>query len=77
MATTRATCVEQRESGIGSVAPGDAEQCHYWAKGTGFGTGSTSQSWNIEQALIRQKLEEQHIVWLIRLLAQYINPGKI
>ncbi len=33
----------------------------YWAKGTGFGTGSTQQSWNVEQALMRQKSEEEHV----------------
>lgn len=43
----------------------------YWAKGTGFGTGSTQQSWDVEQALLRQKSEEEHVtvllqVWILR-----------
>ena len=47
----------------------------YWAKGTGFGTGSTTSSWDAEQALIRQKSEEEHVTCLLQVLASYINPG--
>ncbi|XP_036324883.1 baculoviral IAP repeat-containing protein 6 isoform X2 [Rhagoletis pomonella] len=47
----------------------------YWAKGTGFGTGSTAQSWNVEQALLRQKSEEEHVTVLLQVLCSYINPG--
>ncbi|XP_062126380.1 baculoviral IAP repeat-containing protein 6 isoform X3 [Drosophila sulfurigaster albostrigata] len=47
----------------------------YWAKGTGFGTGSTTQSWNVEQALLRQKSEEEHVTVLLLVLSSYINPG--
>ncbi|KAK7067357.1 Baculoviral IAP repeat-containing protein 6 [Halocaridina rubra] len=75
VATTRATCVDTRDT-IG-VHRGEGDRCHYWAKGTGFGTGSTTQSWDVEQALVRQKVEEEHVVWLVRLLAQYINPGDV
>ncbi|XP_064112985.1 baculoviral IAP repeat-containing protein 6-like isoform X2 [Macrobrachium nipponense] len=75
VATTRATCVDTRDT-IG-VHRGEGDRCHYWAKGTGYGTGSTTQSWDVEQALVRQKVEEEHVVWLVRLLAQYINPGDI
>ncbi|XP_057657017.1 baculoviral IAP repeat-containing protein 6 isoform X1 [Diorhabda carinulata] len=47
----------------------------YWAKGTGFGTGSTQQSWNVEQALLKQKSEEEHVTVLLQVLASYINPN--
>ena len=47
----------------------------YWAKGTGFGTGSTQQSWNVEQALLRQKSEEKHVTVLLQVLASYIRSG--
>ncbi|KAF7274270.1 hypothetical protein GWI33_013063 [Rhynchophorus ferrugineus] len=47
----------------------------YWAKGTGFGTGSTQQSWNVEQALLKQKNEEEHVTVLLQVLASYINPN--
>lgn len=40
----------------------------YWAKGTGFGTGSTAQSWNVEQALSRQRIEEEHVTVLLQVL---------
>lgn len=39
----------------------------YWAKGTGFGTGSTTQSWNVEQALSRQRSEEEHVTVLLQV----------
>ncbi|XP_046401534.1 baculoviral IAP repeat-containing protein 6 [Ischnura elegans] len=47
----------------------------YWAKGTGFGTGSTAQSWNVEQALLRQRSEEEHVTVLLKVLSSFINPG--
>lgn len=40
----------------------------YWAKGTGFGTGSTTQSWNVEQALSRQRSEEEHVTVLLQVI---------
>ncbi|XP_041968992.1 baculoviral IAP repeat-containing protein 6 isoform X2 [Aricia agestis] len=48
----------------------------YWAKGTGFGTGSTQQSWNVEQALVRQRIEEEHVTVLLQVLVSYMNPGE-
>lgn len=39
----------------------------YWAKGTGFGTGSTTSSWDAEQALLRQKSEEEHVTCLLQV----------
>ncbi|XP_073817547.1 BIR repeat containing ubiquitin-conjugating enzyme isoform X2 [Musca autumnalis] len=58
-----------------SMATSDDKGHMYWAKGTGFGTGSTTQSWNVEQALLRQKSEEEHVTVLLQVLASYINPG--
>lgn len=43
----------------------------YWAKGTGFGTGSTQQSWNVEQALMRQRSEEEHVTVSINIICDY------
>ncbi|XP_067680641.1 baculoviral IAP repeat-containing protein 6-like isoform X2 [Haliotis asinina] len=48
---------------------------HYWAKGTGFGTGSTTSSWDAEQALLRQRSEEEHVTCLLQVLGSYINAG--
>ncbi|XP_055907013.1 baculoviral IAP repeat-containing protein 6 isoform X1 [Eupeodes corollae] len=58
-----------------SVIISDDKSHMYWAKGTGFGTGSTQQSWNVEQALLRQKSEEEHVTVLLQVLSSYINPG--
>lgn len=60
----------------GSMGKGEEKSQLYWAKGTGFGTGSTQQSWNVEQALMRQRTEEEHVTVLLQVLASYMNPGE-
>ena len=46
----------------------DEKGQNYWAKGTGFGTGSTTSSWDAEQALLRQRSEEEHVTCLLQVL---------
>uniref|UniRef100_UPI00358FA005 baculoviral IAP repeat-containing protein 6 n=1 Tax=Myxine glutinosa TaxID=7769 RepID=UPI00358FA005 len=62
----------------GSSGPSSSsgeEQQLYWAKGTGFGTGSTTSGWDVEQALSKQRMEEEHVTCLLQVLASYINPN--
>lgn len=40
----------------------------YWAKGTGFGTGPTSSGWDVEQAMLKQKAEEEHVTCLLQVV---------
>lgn len=47
------------------------EQQLYWAKGTGFGTGSTASGWDVEQALTKQRLEEEHVTCLLQVSLPY------
>ncbi|GAB0094178.1 Baculoviral IAP repeat-containing protein 6 [Sergentomyia squamirostris] len=61
--------------GVDESMTSDDKSHVYWAKGTGFGTGSTQQSWDVEQALLRQKNEEEHVTVLLQVLSSYINPG--
>ncbi|XP_033217381.1 baculoviral IAP repeat-containing protein 6 isoform X2 [Belonocnema kinseyi] len=63
------------KSGQGGTGRTDDKSQLYWAKGTGFGTGSTQQSWNVEQALLRQRSEEEHVTVLLQVLASYIGSG--
>ncbi|XP_060789211.1 baculoviral IAP repeat-containing protein 6 isoform X2 [Neoarius graeffei] len=63
----------QVSSGQGVVSADDQQL--YWAKGTGFGTGSTASGWDVEQALNKQRLEEEHVTCLLQVLASYINPA--
>ncbi|XP_066552631.1 baculoviral IAP repeat-containing protein 6 isoform X3 [Amia ocellicauda] len=67
----------QTESQMSSGHAGGSseEQQLYWAKGTGFGTGSTASGWDVEQALTKQRLEEEHVTCLLQVLASYINPA--
>lgn len=67
---------EQKVVGNQGEAGRSDDNSHlYWAKGTGFGTGSTQQSWNVEQALMRQRSEEEHVTVLLQVLASYIGSG--
>ena len=40
---------------------------NYWAKGTGFGTGSTASNWNIERAMSEKIKEEEELVIIFQV----------
>ncbi|EFN66625.1 Baculoviral IAP repeat-containing protein 6 [Camponotus floridanus] len=65
--------IGQSDGGVGGRS--DDNSHLYWAKGTGFGTGSTQQSWNVEQALLRQRCEDEHVTVLLQVLASYIGTS--
>ena len=39
----------------------------YWARGTGFGTGSTASTWDVEKVMHEKQKEEDHVVCLFRV----------
>ena len=45
----------------------------YWAKGTGFGTGSTTSSWNIEATRVKKKLEEKYVTLCFAIIAEFLS----
>ena len=51
-----------------ATASQDDRNQQYWAKGTGFGTGSTVSTFNTEQVLLKQKIEEEHITCMLEVL---------
>ncbi|CAD5121553.1 DgyrCDS10052 [Dimorphilus gyrociliatus] len=59
------------------TAQGTAAGQQYWAKGTGFGTGSTASSWDAEQALLRQKAEEDHVSALFHAISSFFNNNDL
>ena len=61
MATSTSTSASQQKSSTEEKAQS------YWAKGTGFGTGSTTSSWDIDQAKLRQKSEEEHVTCFLQV----------
>jgi len=61
MATSTSTNASQQKSSTEEKAQ------TYWAKGTGFGTGSTTSSWDIDQAKLRQKSEEEHVTCFLQV----------
>ena len=48
---------------------------HYWAKGTGFGTGSTTSNWNMEAMTAKQKAEEKYVSLCFAILAEFLSLG--
>lgn len=44
----------------------------YWAKGTGFGTGSTLSAWNVDAMRAKQKSEEKYICLCFAILSEYL-----
>jgi hypothetical protein len=65
------TAMQAAESGgVGSER--EEKTQHYWAKGTGFGTGSTTSSWDAEQALLRQRSEEEHVACLLQVSVVFL-----
>jgi baculoviral IAP repeat-containing protein 6 len=68
IAATKATAVTKATALLQDNRGKSDDKSHlYWAKGTGFGTGSTTQSWNVEQALLRQRSEEEHVTVLLQV----------
>ena len=62
----------QSNNSLGSQGQSEEKSTqHYWAKGTGFGTGSTTSSWDAEQALLRQKGEEEHVACLLQVSVKF------
>lgn len=53
--------------GGGKAAEGGGTGGQYWAKGTGFGTGSTAQQWNIDLHNIRRQQDEQNVTVILRV----------
>lgn len=51
------------------------DQQLYWAKGTGFGTGSTASGWDVEQALMKQRLEEEHVTCLLQVSSAHVHSS--
>lgn len=58
-----------------TTAKPPSSQQQFWAKGTGYGSGSTTQSWDVDEAMQRQKYFDEQAVCLIRLLAAFIHPS--
>ena len=52
----------------GPVDSTGTDRGQYWAKGTGFSTGSTNQTWDVDGSLKRQAIQEKHIIWIVRLV---------
>ena len=63
--------VEEQSSQKHSRVTSSADK-QYWAKGTGFGTGSTTSTWNMEAMLARQKSEEKYVTLCFAILSEFL-----
>uniref|UniRef100_A0A158Q7N3 UBIQUITIN_CONJUGAT_2 domain-containing protein n=1 Tax=Elaeophora elaphi TaxID=1147741 RepID=A0A158Q7N3_9BILA len=50
------------------------QQHSFWAKGTGFGSGTTQQQWNVDLHVLKRKQDEQNVTHLLRVLSTFIYP---
>jgi len=59
---------------LGKSDKSDDKSHVYWAKGTGFGTGSTQETWSVERAMEKRVAEEENVTCLLQVLSSYISP---
>ncbi|CAF2055249.1 unnamed protein product [Rotaria magnacalcarata] len=46
---------------------------NFWAKGTGFGTGSTHSQWKSDEIIQIQKLHEEHVIYLFDIFCSIFS----
>ncbi|KAL7076726.1 hypothetical protein ACQ4LE_003795 [Meloidogyne hapla] len=46
----------------------------YWAKGTGFGSGTTQQQWSLSQHVAKRRQDENNVAALLHILIAFISP---
>ncbi|KAI9556663.1 hypothetical protein GHT06_016453 [Daphnia sinensis] len=63
------------QAGSAVTSQSQLQQQQYWAKGTGFGTGSTAQTWDLDGAMQRQRQQEEQATCLLHTLAAYVHPS--
>ncbi|CAK5092009.1 unnamed protein product [Meloidogyne enterolobii] len=47
---------------------------NYWAKGTGFGSGTTQQQWSLSQHVAKRRQDENNVAALLHILIAFISP---
>ncbi|KAL3998353.1 Ubiquitin-conjugating enzyme family protein [Acanthocheilonema viteae] len=71
---------EERMNSSGNVGPAVSSASNvthphgFWAKGTGFGSGTTQQQWNVDLHVLKRKQDEQNVTHLLRVLSSFIYP---
>ncbi|VDN00794.1 unnamed protein product [Thelazia callipaeda] len=71
---TRGERVNSFGSSESTVGPTSTAQHSFWAKGTGFGSGTTQQQWNVDLHVMKRKQDEQNVTYLLRVLSSFIHP---
>ena len=66
------TAVRGRGRGRGVTA----EHRLYWAKGTGFATGSITSAWNTNETKSKQKSVEKMICLCLAILSEYLSAAR-
>jgi len=64
---------QQQPTSTGVAGPAGASSANYWAKGTGFGFGTTQQQWNIRKHEARKKRDEEMVVAVLDILLAYVQ----
>lgn len=56
-----------------TAAPSAPKAPQYWDKGTGYGTGPTAQHWDVDDAMSRQKIQEEQATSMLLLMSAFIG----
>ncbi|KAE9551922.1 hypothetical protein FO519_004881 [Halicephalobus sp. NKZ332] len=60
--------------GPGTSTSGGGGAQDYWAKGTGFGSGTTQVQWNVNEHVRKRKLNEEAVTCMINTISGYLMP---
>ena len=60
-------CILSWQSRDGSEAALQSNDQEYWAKGTGFGSGSLRSGWNMDQVREKQKKNERQMELIFKV----------
>ncbi|VDK73717.1 unnamed protein product [Litomosoides sigmodontis] len=78
--TNLSFAVEESVNSSGNAGPAVTsasnvtQQHSFWAKGTGFGSGTTQQQWNVDLHVLKRKQDEQNVTLLLKVLSSFIYP---
>lgn len=61
-------------AGYSATTQQQTQSQNYWAKGTGFGSGTTQQQWNVDLHVMKRKMDERNVTHLLQVLANFVFP---
>lgn len=54
-------------AGYSAMNQQQSQPQNYWAKGTGFGSGTTQQQWDVDLHVMKRKMDEKNVTHLLQV----------